>query len=86
MSDAESAPPELERVFDRICSSYTEWIERSGKQLPLEWSMPDLVRTVIGDSAIHNPGFLKEAYYDLMLHGPNSWLCDEVFRFLEYYK
>lgn len=55
----------------------------SGRQLPPEWNMPDLVRAVIGDEAIHTPGFLKEAYYDVMLHGPNSWLCDEVFQFLD---
>nr|YP_010833515.1 hypothetical protein QLP06_mgp098 [Jatropha curcas]WFG81141.1 hypothetical protein [Jatropha curcas] len=57
-SDAQSAPPELERVFDRICDEYAEWVVRAGKQFPPEWSMPDLVRTVIGDEAIHIPGFL----------------------------
>lgn len=82
-SDAQSAPPELERVFDRICDEYAEWVVRAGKQLPPEWSMPDLVRTVIGDEAIHIPGFLKDSYYDVMLHGPNSWLCNEVFQFLD---
>jgi len=72
-SDAQSAPPELERVFDRICDECAEWMVRAGKQLPPEWSMPDLVRTVIGDEAIHIPGFLKYSYYDVMLHGQNSF-------------
>ena len=56
---------------------------RAGKQLPPEWSMPDLVRTVIGDEAIHIPGFIKDSYVDVMLHGQNSWLCNEVFQFLD---
>lgn len=56
-SDAQSAPPELERVFGTICDEYTEWVVRAGKQLAPEWKMPDLVRAVIGDEAIHTPGF-----------------------------
>jgi hypothetical protein len=82
-SDAESAPPDGEQLFDRICSEYAEWVVRAGKQLPPEWSMPDLVRTVIGDEAIHIPGFLKDSYYDLMLHGQNAWLCEQIFDFLD---
>lgn len=78
-SDAQSAPPECERIFDRLCDEYTEWVGRAGKQLPPEWNMPDLVRTVIGDEAIHMPGFLTDSYYDVMLHGPNSWLCQDIF-------
>ncbi|KAL5077878.1 hypothetical protein RYX36_016862 [Vicia faba] len=77
-SDAQSAPPELERVFDRICDEYTEWVVRAGKQLPPEWSMLGLVRTVIGDEAIHIPGFIKDSYVDVMLYGQNSWLCNET--------
>lgn len=45
--------------------------------------MPGLVRTVIGDEAIHIPGFLKDSYVDVMLYGQNSWLCNEVFQFLD---
>ncbi|KAL5072113.1 hypothetical protein RYX36_023000 [Vicia faba] len=82
-SDAQSAPPELERVFDRICDEYAEWVVRAGKQLPPEWSMPGLVRTMIGDEAIHIPGFIKDSYVDVMLYGQNSWLCNEVFQFLD---
>lgn len=66
----EGAPPELERVFDVVCDEYTRCVVKAGKQLPSEWTMPDLVRTVIGDEAIHIPGFLTDAYYDLMLCGP----------------
>jgi len=68
-SDAQSAPPELERVFERICDEYAEWVVIADKQLPPEWNMPDLVRTVIGDEAIHIPGFLTDSYYDVILHG-----------------
>ncbi|KAL5096651.1 hypothetical protein RYX36_000978 [Vicia faba] len=82
-SDAQSAPPELERVFDRICDEYAEWVVRAGKQLPPEWSMSGLVWTVIGDEATHIPGFIKDSYVDVMLYGQNSWLCNEVFQFLD---
>lgn len=82
-SDAQSAPPECERIFDRLCDEYTEWVVRAGKQLAPEWNMPDLVRTVIGDEAIHMPGFLTDSYYDVMLHGPNSWLCQDILKFLD---
>lgn len=82
-SDAQSAPPELERLFERICNAYTEWVVRAGKHLPPEWNMPDLVRAVMGDEAIHSPGFLTSAYYDVMLHGPLSWGCQDVFQFVD---
>lgn len=82
-SDAQSAPPECERIFDRICDEYAEWVVRADKQLSPEWNMPDLVRAVIGDEAIHMPGFLTDSYYDVMLHGSNSWVCQEVFQFLD---
>ncbi|CDP17406.1 unnamed protein product [Coffea canephora] len=83
MSDAQSAPPELERVFDRICDEYAECVLKAGKQLPPEWTMPDLVRTVVGEEPTSIPGFLTHSYYDLMLHGSNSWLCQELFEFLD---
>ena len=82
-SDAQSAPPECERIFDILCNVYTQCVVRAGKQLPPEWNMPDLVRTVIGDEAIHMRGFLTDSYYDVMLHGQNSWLCADIFQFLD---
>lgn len=56
---------------------------RAGKQLPPGWSLSGLVQTVIGDEAIHIPGFLKDSYVDVMLYGQNIWLCNEVFQFLD---
>lgn len=81
-SDAQSAPPELEQVFDKICDKYAEWVVKAGKQLPPEWNMPDLVRAVIGDEGI-NPDFLRDHFYDVMLQGANSWLCQEVLQFID---
>ncbi|KAF3452258.1 hypothetical protein FNV43_RR08356 [Rhamnella rubrinervis] len=63
-SDAESAPPDFEGILDRISKEYTEWVGRSGRQLPPEWTMPDLVRAVIADERIEIPGFLRDDYYD----------------------
>lgn len=82
-SDAESAPPEFERLFDRICDEYAEWVGRSGRQLPPEWTVPDLVRAVISDDRIDSPGFLTSEYYDVILHGPNAWLCNDILAFLD---
>ena len=66
--DAQSAPPECEWIFDRLCDEYIEWVVRADKQLPLKWNMLDLVRTVIGDEVIHMPSFLTYSCYDVMLH------------------
>ncbi|KAL5753884.1 hypothetical protein ACOSP7_022104 [Xanthoceras sorbifolium] len=66
-SDAQSAPPECERIFDRISEKCAECAVRADKQLPPERNMPDLVRAVIGDDeAIHMSSFLKNAYYDVI--------------------
>lgn len=56
---------------------------KSGCQLPPEWTMPDLVRAVISDDRIDSPGFLTNDYYDVMLHGQNAWLCEQIFAFLD---
>ena len=45
--------------------------------------MPDLVRAVISDDRIDSPGFLTNDYYDVMLHGQNAWLCEQIFNFLD---
>ncbi len=70
-------------LIDSVMNTQSGWGELLIKQLPPEWNMPDLVRTVIGDEAIHMPGFLTDSYYDVMLHGPNSWLCQDIFEFLD---
>lgn len=77
-SDGESAPPEFEHLFNKICAEYTRWVVQAGKQIPPQWDMPDLVRTVIGDEGINIPGFLTDAYYDVMLCGPHSWVFQDV--------
>ena len=51
-SDAESAPPDFEGILDRISNEYTHWLLQSGRELPPEWTMPDLVRAVISDDHI----------------------------------
>lgn len=76
-------PPELERLFERICNEYAEWVVIADKQLPPEWDMPDLVRAVIGEEALATPSYMSDAYYDVMLHGQNSWLCKLVFDFID---
>lgn len=80
-SDAESAPPEFEQLFTKICAEYTRGVVKEGKQIPPQWDMPDLIRTVIADDDI--PGFLTDAYYDVMLCGPHSWLFQDVIKLID---
>lgn len=51
-SDAQSAPPDFGGILDRISNESIMWIERSGRKLPPEWTMPDLVRAVLSDDRI----------------------------------
>lgn len=75
-SDAQSAPPELERLFERICNEYAEWVVIADKQLPPEWDMPDLVRAVIGEEALATPSYMMptmmSCYMDKIV-GCASW-------------
>lgn len=79
-SDAESAPPYFEGLLGRISIEYTHWFLQSGRELPPEWTMADLVRAVISDERID---IITDHYLDVMLNGQNSWLCGEVLQFLD---
>jgi len=81
-SDAQSAPPDVEQLFRFICDEYTRCVHEAGRVLPPEWTMPDLVRTMLGDEAIQR-GFLTDAYYDVMLCGTRSWGCEELLNLLD---
>ncbi|KAK9049781.1 hypothetical protein SSX86_031253 [Deinandra increscens subsp. villosa] len=81
-SDAQSAPPDVEQLFHFICDEYTRCVHEAGRVLPPEWTMPDLVRTMLGDEAIQH-GFLTDAYYDVMLCGTHSWGCEELLNLLD---
>ena len=82
-SDAQSAPPDFDQLFIKLCDEYARCVHETGRVLPPEWPMPDLVRAVIGDDKMDSPGFLANYYYDVMLHGQNAWLCDDLFHFLD---
>lgn len=81
-SDAQSAPPELNSLFRTLCDEYSRCVHETGRVLPPEWTMPDLVRTVLGDEAIQH-GSLTDAYYDVMLCGTRSWACEELLNFVD---
>lgn len=81
-SDAESAPPDFDQLFHKICNEYNSCVHETRRVLPPEWTMPDLVRTMLGDSAIQH-GFLTDAYYDVMLCGTRSWGCEELLNLLD---
>lgn len=82
LSDAQSAAPDLDLLFNQICNEYNRCVHEAGKVLPPEWSMPDLVRTMFGDEAIQH-GFLTDAYYDVLLCGTHSWGCEELLNLLD---
>ncbi|CAI8594991.1 unnamed protein product [Vicia faba] len=82
-SDAGSAPTDPVEILDKISTESSKWVDLSGRQLPPEWSMPDLVRAVIADDRIYNEGFLTFWYYDMMLQGQDAWLCEEILTFLD---
>ena len=77
MSDAQSAPPELELLFKGICEKSAELLRLRNTELPPEWNMADLIRAVMGNEAVQIPGHLQETYYDVILRGGTSWLFEE---------
>lgn len=81
-SDAQSASPDLEQLFDNVCNEYSRCVHETGRVLPPEWTMPELVRTMLGDEAIQRD-FLTDAYYDVMLCGIHSWGCEELLNLLD---
>jgi hypothetical protein len=81
-SDAQSAPPDLNHLFYQLCEEYSRCVHETGRVLPPEWNMPDLVRAVLGDESLQQ-GFLTDAYYDVMLCGTHSWACEELLNFLD---
>lgn len=82
-SDAESAPPELDLLFKKICNGSAQLLHESHRQLPPEWDIPDLIRNVIGNEALVMPGVLRDTYYDLILRGSTSWLFEDLTAFLD---
>jgi len=81
-SDARSAAPVIEQLFRDICDEYSRCVHEAGRVLPTEWTMPDLVRMMVGDEALQRD-FLTDAYYDVMLCGIRSWGCEELLNLLD---
>jgi F-type H+-transporting ATPase subunit a len=85
-SIAESAPPEYTELFNQVCGECTRLVVRAGKQIPPQWDMPDLLRTVVitdnEDIGVIQP-FLRDTYYDLMLCGPNSWVIQDIMAWID---
>lgn len=83
MSDAESAPPELNELFSAIEKKCEELVLLSNRQVPPEWNMADLIRTVMGNDALQIPGHLQDTYYDVFLRGATSWLFEDLGNFFD---
>ena len=81
-SDAQSASPDFDRLFNDICIEYSRSLHEAGRVLPPEWTMPDLVRAMLGDETIQYD-FLRKVYYDVMACGTRSWGCEELVNLLD---
>ncbi|KAF3652492.1 hypothetical protein FXO38_08028 [Capsicum annuum] len=81
-SDKQSASPDFEKFFSKVCDEYTRCVHEFGRVLPPEWTMPELVQTVLGDDVIHH-SFLTGAYYNVILCGTHCWGCEELLKFLD---
>jgi hypothetical protein len=81
-SDAQSAPPDLGALLELICDEYNFFVHESGRVVPPEWTMPELVQTILGDEALQHDT-LTAAYDDVMLCGTRSWKCEELLNLLD---
>jgi hypothetical protein len=71
-SDAQSAPP-FDEILESITNQLLHLLNKKERQLPTEWSMPDLVRAVNGEDF----STLVRDFYDLQANGTHSWLWEE---------
>jgi hypothetical protein len=84
-SVAESAPPEYTELFNKILSECLKWVGQAGKEIPPQWDMPDLLRTVVigdEDMEVIHP-FLTDTYYEIILHGPNSRVISDILAWID---
>ena len=83
-SDAQSAPPELDALFNQISDKCEELVLLSNRQVPPEWTMADLIRAVMGNDGIRIPDHLRETFYDISIRGDTSWLFEEIINFIDF--
>lgn len=83
VSDAESAPPELDLLFHEICEKCAELVLLSNKQLKPKWSIPELIQALMGNEAVQIPGYLQDIYYDILLRGATSWFFQDLCHFID---
>jgi hypothetical protein len=77
---AESASPDYTDLFNKITTECLRLVGLTGREIPPQWDMPDLLRTVVlgdEDMEVIHP-FLTDTYYDLLLHGSNSWVILDI--------
>ena len=83
VSDAESAPPELDLLFHEICDKCAELVLLSNKQGKPEWSIPELIQALMGNEAVQIPGYPQDIYYDILLRGATSWFFQDLCHFID---
>jgi hypothetical protein len=83
VSDAESAPPELDLLFHEICDKRAELVLLSNKQWKPEWSIPELIQALMGNEAVQIPGYPQDIYYYILLRGATSWFFQDLCHFID---
>ena len=83
MSDAQSAPPEVDQLFYEITNKCEELVLLSNRQLLPQWNMTDLMQTVMGADSLKIPGYLQDTYYDVILRGGTSWIMEDIINFID---
>lgn len=78
-------PSLLEALLEPLPLAHLGLVVQAGREIPPQWDMPDLFRTVITDDQGMGviPSFLRDTYYDLMLHGDHSWVFRDILAWID---
>ena len=68
--------------FAGACAQLEELVVGSGRQVPPEWSMADLVIAVTHTSA-QAPRISQYDSLDLLINGSNALICEQVCRHID---
>lgn len=64
---------DLDTLHGLIIDKLGELVEGSGRALPLQWSLPEFAREVIGEEEMQDPSYLRDVFTDLVQHGSQAW-------------
>jgi F-type H+-transporting ATPase subunit a len=65
-------------LFQQICQEFSNLMSQKGKVLPLQWSLGEFTRDVIGTEMIDDSSYLQYILNDLNQYGDRSWYWEEA--------